>query len=101
MSCRCRWYPLPSPVLLPVVLLLLLTSPPLVLLLPAHHVHACSSSADRSPDWPLMFHTMALPDAYACVCCRRWDSWARMMQPLLQSVPMAATPGNHDVSKAR
>jgi hypothetical protein len=46
-----------------------------------------------------MFHTVALPLTDAC--CRRWDSWARMMQPLLQSVPMAATPGNHDVSKAR
>jgi hypothetical protein len=28
---------------------------------------------------------------------RRWDSWARMMEPLLATQPLLVTPGNHEV----
>lgn len=28
---------------------------------------------------------------------RRWDSWARMMEPLLATRPMLACPGNHEI----
>jgi hypothetical protein len=35
--------------------------------------------------------------SYADGVPERWDSWLELMQPLLQTLPLASVPGNHEV----
>ena len=50
-----------------------------------------SAAAAAAVTWA----TAAPRAAHTACMCRRWDGWARMMQPLLARAPLMATGGNH------
>jgi len=56
------------------------------------YIDTLGASCDR------MFSMTTSPfPIYCFVWCRRWDSWARMTEPLVSKVPMITVSGNHDI----
>ena len=48
---------------------------------------ATHSQPTQSP--PVFIHANA--------CARSWDTWGRMMDPLLSEIALMTLPGNHDI----